>query len=319
MFGLCYFSHAQVMNADHKILELSPEELSKLGVSFKNKAVYYLNSNKNTGLLNLLIENGNEYTPRPKVDSNIRIQLHDFYPYYITRMDSFYGFLSWDSDRENEMKGDAMFRYKMQTTNLVPVKINTYDPKGKNNSLLFWFTPTESFCKALPPRYVITKRYIPDTLIKSDYAILASDKQLKDIGFVIDDEEMYLKTYMDDMYQSKIKDAYIVSWYNNKITYGTSLEMGGGVKNTIKQKDPKNKKYHMDKARYYIVKVVYPDGHINYETPSFKGRTIPIYIKNSDRNYKDKKDLIIYLKYTPELAQKLYQWLEKPDKYTVVF
>jgi len=301
IFVLGFFCIIKAQNtATQPILKLSVAELSKLGITYKNQHIIYKNYIPTFENFPVSFNLGKDNSD---VADSIPSTNFDFYPYYITKMDSLTDIVM-TLNEENELKQDPLFQRKMMSEYLVPVLIKQTDETGKSfgDDILLWFTPTESFCKAIPQKYTITRKYVSDSLITSDVALELSDKELKNIGFVIDDEEMYLNTYIRN-WQSKPEDKYICTWFNSKKESGVSL-MSGNIKDKLEKKDPKNKNYKMGEASYYIVKVVFVDGKENFDW-KYKGRVIPIYIRNSNRNYKEKKDVIIYLKYTPDLGNKI--------------
>jgi len=163
-FILGFFCILKAQNtATQPILELSVAELSKLGITYKSQQILYNNNIPKVDKFPLSIT-GNSFG---NINDNIPCTNFDFYPYYITNIDSTISFL-WSSDKENELKNDPLFQKKMMLEYLVPVLIKQTDGTGKSfgNDLLFWFTPTESFCKAIPQKYTITRKYVSDSLIK---------------------------------------------------------------------------------------------------------------------------------------------------------
>lgn len=314
LFGITFILSAQNDSIKQEILELSNSELESMGVLMKGKQIIINNQIPDLEEKFQLIVEGNNYSPFFDSTDNFPVTKFDFYPYYITNMDSIRFFLCI-FDSENVLKRDPLFTRKMMLEYLVPVRIKQSDAKEKwGDDLLYWFTPTESFCKALPERYKITRRYTTDSNITSDVAIILNDEELKNIGFVINENEIYLNTFKHGKDKSKLKDGYVVSWFNNKTDCGSSIASG---RIDIKEYTfPKDLFY----ADYHIVRVSFVNGSNNLTT-KYKGRAIPIFVKNSDRNFSNKMDVVIYLKYTPELIQKLplnCSWWKMPDVYTVI-
>lgn len=288
------------------ILELTTLDLQNIGVIIKGNQIIINNEIPGMAESYSIIIDEAGYNPKIKDDLKIPKTNFDFYPYYITRMDSISGYMQ-KTDEENELKSDPLFQRKMFNY-LVPVKITRNDFPGIwGKELLFWFTPTESFHRILSNKYQINREYVPDTLVTSDIALPVTDEELKRIGFEIKDEEIYFETYVHKSPFSSDSKPYLVFWYNDKKESGTGT-ISGNISN-------EKKKY----PDYYIVKVVFTDGKINFDM-NYKGRAVPIYIRNSNRNYSEKKDVIIYLKYTPKLIEDLHSfyWWRMPDRYTVI-
>jgi hypothetical protein len=304
--GLLSGIFAQNKTPIQPILNLSVDELSKIGIFIKNNKVIVKNVCPN-GLKFPLILYKNSYSA--EVGDTIASTNYDFYPYYISTIDSVSGFLSLDDERENKIKMDPLFERKMKLNYLVPVQVKI----PPDQDYLFWFQPTETFCKLIPQKYPITIKYVPDSLINSNVALDLTDEELKKIGFVIDDEEMYLRTWN--------KPDHICEWFNNKTESGTSL-LSGNIENLLKNKDKKNRKYDISKTDYHIVRVTDADGEINFNSSKYKGLVIPIYIKNKHRSFNNKHDTVIYLSYSPSLVKKMDDnhwgsWWENPAKYTL--
>ncbi len=293
--------------AKQEILELTNSELENIGVLMKGQHIIINNNIPGFEKYELSVE-GNSYSPFIE-EGKYPLTEFDFYPYYITNMDSLSGF-TWISDKENELKGDPLYMRKMLLNYLVPVCMKQSNDSDKwGDDLLYWFTPTKSFCKAVPKRYKIIREYTNDSNITSDVALELDEVELKKIGFIINDDEICLNTYVP-------KKEYVVSWSNNKTECGSSMVSGGGLKEMY----PKNKNFDMFNVDYYIVQVTFVGGSNNYTDTGYKGRAIPIYIRNSTRNYIAKYDVVIYLKYTPDLIERLpksCKWWEMPDVYTV--
>ena len=317
LFGAVFKMQSQEKIAKQEILELTNSELKDIGVLIKGKQIIINNNIPDIEKYQLSVE-GNSYSPFFDNKEKYPVTEFDFYPYYITNMDSL-SFFTWISDKENELKGDPLYQREMMLNYLVPVQIKQSNDKEKwGDDLLYWFTPTKTFCEALPERYKITMKYSTDENITSDVALMLSDDELREIGFVIDDNGIYLNTFKHGKDKSKYENGNVVSWYNNKTDCGSSMVSGG------KEKDLKKSftfPQDLFNADYYIVQVTFVEkGTNNLTTASFKGRTIPIYIRNSTRNYHAKYDVVIYLKYSLDLVEKLpkhCKWWEMPDKYTV--
>ncbi len=317
LFTLILFVVISVCNGQkdpkiQPILKLTNTDLHKIGVTIKNQQIFINNEKPGTRAFQLIIT-GNSYNPKIADNLNIPKTNFDFYPYYITGLDSIYGFLRQD-DEENELKSDPLFKRKMFNY-LVPVKINRNDSTGSwGKDLLFWFMPTESFRKILSDKYTINREYVPDTLITSDVALTVSDDDLKNIGFVINNDGMYLETFMFDKEFGVDSTRFYIKWFNDKTDYGEEMITGKFSDDSKEYQSIRNK--YPD---YYIVKVVDINGNMNFDM-NYKGRAVPIYIRNSNRNYAGKTDVVIYLKYTKSLIEKLsnWDWWRMPDRYTIV-
>jgi hypothetical protein len=313
-FGFLTGIIAQNTISVQPILNLSVDELNNVGITIKNNKIIVKNDNPN-GLKFHLIIYKNSY--RPEVGDSIASTNYDFYPYYISTMDSVSGFLSYNDEKENGLKMDPLFQRKMKMNYLIPVRVKI----PPDQDYLFWFQPTESFCELIPQKYTIVRKYVPDSLINSDVALRLDDQELKNIGFVIDDEEMYIKTYVYDKYNES-KTKYICEWFNDKNNFGTSL-ISGNLEKFLK-KDKKNRRYNIKKSDYYIVRVTDVNGDINYDMGDYTGLVIPIYIDNKgfSRPYKNKQDVVIYLSYSPSLVKKMIVqsfegWWSNPARYTI--
>lgn len=312
-FGIVFNLQSQKDSTKQEIIELSNSELENIGVLMKGKQIIINNAIPDLEEKFQLMVEGNNYSPFFDTTDNYPVTKFDFYPYYITNMDSIRFFLCI-LDSENVLKGDPLFTRKMMLEYLVPVRIKQSDTKEKwGNDLLYWFTPTESFCKALPERYEITRRYTTDTNITSDVAIILNDEELKKIGFVVSDDEICLKTYSNKKDSEGSDYFYLLGWRNKKTTSESFMSMRYTKDELfIKEKNVVHEDYH-------IVRVTYVNGSNNLTT-KYKGRAIPIFVRNSDRDFHNKMDVVIYLKYSPELIQKLplgCSWWKMPDIYTV--
>lgn len=281
-----------------QILELTQDELAKIGVIVRDNNVIY-NNTMPDGSNYKISFNGNNFDFTGIM--NIPKTHFDFYPYYITDVDSVSKIIQRDK-HENTLKLDPLFERKMMLNHLVPVKVKSnYESKKNFNEYLLWFEPTKSFCKLIPERYKINIKYIDDTKVKSNVVIELKDEDLRKIGFVVDSEEIYLKT---KYYDKGFKCTFITTWYNNKKESGTSQISGGGIDEMLKEIDEKNKDYDLGKTDYFIVRVENVGDYINYDN-DYKGLIIPIYFKNKTRNFDNKNDIVIYLSLTPDLEKKL--------------
>lgn len=316
LLGLVCNLYSQSENKKQEILELNNSELQKLGITIKDKQIIYNNDIVGVETFQLS-QTGNSYSPFLDDIKDIPATNFDFYPYYITNTDSVWGFM-WISDEENELKDDPIYVRKMMNEYLVPVRIKQADDNEKwGDDMLYWFTPTRSFCEAIPERCKIEQDiYTSDSLITSDVALFISDKYLKNIGFEMDEDGISINTFKKGKDKYKISEGTVVSWYNTKTECGSSVMSGNQKKIKEIFKDNED----LMNADYYIVKVSFVDGSDNLST-GYKGRAIPFYIRNYYRNLNCKKDVIIYLKYTQELADKLPKrcnWYKMPDVYTVI-
>jgi len=307
-FGFLSGIFAQNKTSVQPVLNLSINELSKIGIFIKSNKVIVKNNCPNGNKIRYVIYK-NSYLDES--GDSIAITNYDFYPYYISSIDSVSGFYSMDDERENKLKLDPLFERKMKLNYLVPVQVKI----PPDQDYLFWFQPTETFCKLIPQKYPIKIKYIPDTLINSNVALELSDEELKKIGFVIDDEEMYLNTWN--------RPDYICGWFNNKTESGTQT-LDGNIESFLKKKDKKNRKFDLRKTDYQIVRVTDPDGKLNFNSTKYSGLVIPIYIRNKHRSYYNKQDVVIYLSYTPSLVKKMEEsswggWWSNPAKYTIDF
>lgn len=311
--GLISNVFCQSEKAEQPILNLSTSELENIGVFIKNNQIIVKNDMPRGDDYYLIIDKAYN----PSKSDYVDFTKFDFYPYYITRIDSISGYHSQNS-LENELKIDPLFERKMKMNYLVPVKVEL----SPEQVFLFWFQPTESFCKQIPAKYTISRKYIPDSLIKSNVALVMNDDELREIGFVIDNEEMYLRTCVtDNSYLKQPKD--ICEWYNNKKESGT-LILNGNIETLLNEKDKKNKNYDIRKTDYFIVMVTDADGNTIYKNNDYSGLVVPIYIDNKRRPYYNKTDIVIYLSYTPSLVNKMEilkwnGWWSNPARYTVDF
>ncbi len=262
MAGLHCFSQDKQVN--QPILDLTVSDLQKIGVIIKNQQIIINNNIPDHDKFQLIIH-GNNYHPKVESSLNIPETNFDFYPYYFTSTDSAIGFFCQDVF-ENELKNDPLFRRKMFDL-LVPIRIKQSDNATKwGNEIILWFTPTDEFRKLLSDKYTINRKYTSDSLITSEVALKLSDEALKNIGFVITDDEMYFETYMND---PAFTSQYVTIWYNNKKEFGTET-ITGDVSKIINKKDPQNKGYDIKSTGYYIVKVTDVNGKINFEIPNLK-------------------------------------------------
>lgn len=326
VFGIVFNLQSQGEIAKQEILELTDSELENIGVLMKGKKIIINNNIPGFEKYDLSVE-GNSYSPLIE-EGKYPLTEFDFYPYYITNMDSLWGYM-WRSDKENELKGDPLYQRKMMLNYLVPIRMKQLNDKEKwGDDLLYWFTPTKSFCKAVPERYKIIREYTTDSLITSDVALMLNDDELKHIGFIINDSQICLNTFKRGKDKSKPKS--VISWYNNKTDCGSSFSSGGGKNRLGDGKDGLKESFmypdtddgfNTFNANYHIVQVTFVEsGTNNFTSASFKGRAIPIYIRNSTRNYHAKYDVVIYLKYSADLVERLpkhCKWWEMPDVYTV--
>lgn len=312
IFVLCFalYTNAQSNNSAQSILELSINELNKIGITLKNYQVVFQNDNPKVDKYNISVY----YTDKkvhysPHLNNAVPVTNFDFYPYYISSIDSTCNFIS-TNDKENILKMDFLFQRKMMKNYLVPVKIKLIDSITNNETeLLYWFTPTVTFFNVIPERYKISRKYIPDTIEFSNVALDLSDNDLKKIGFIVNKDEIYIKTHFIEK-TSDIK--YFFTWYNNKTKSGTAFDLD-------------DKTCYLNKKRltdYYIVKVTDIDGKADWDITDFDGFVIPIFVNNKKRGLRSNKDIVIFLSSTPDLVRKLNKcsnsnWKQYPSIYTI--
>ena len=309
--------YAQDTTSKQQILDLTIDELSKIGFSFKNQQIIYKNKMPRGDNIQILIDKNSidKNSIYNDISDSILSTNFDFYPYYFSDIDSICKHYHQTKKYENKLKMDPLFERKMKLNYLVPVLVKLYyDSIKPEKEFIFWFVPTESFCKLIPPRYKITRKYVPDSLITSNVALELEDCELRNIGFVIDNEEMYLNTY---------NNGFICMWHNDKNNCGTAIiTETEDIENFLKKKDKKNEKYNIENADYSIVMVTNADGNKNFTWGNFVGKVIPIYIRNKHRPYKIRHDIVIYLSYSPSLVKKMNEyeysgWWSDPSLYTI--
>lgn len=313
---ICCSSFLKAQDNTKQILELTKDELAKIGVFVGHNKIRCYYVTPDSIKFDLVLKN-NCYAP---FGVNIKYKTNfDFYPYYISNLDSACGFHSVDDERENILKMEPLFEKEMMLNHLVPVRVKeNYKPNSKRSEYLFWFEPTESFCKLIPERYKINIKYINDTLITSKLALGFWDGYLKKIGFEIDSNNILIETLH---YNPKDSVYFLIKWYNDKSDCGVMRSSSGSLEKILSDTVKKNNGFNITKTDYYIVRVEDINGKLNYSS-NYDGLVIPFYIKNKGRNLNEKEDVIIYLNATPSLIKKIddmynISWKHNKNRYLI--
>ena len=142
--------------------------------------------------------------------------------------------------------------------------------------------------------------------------------QLKDIGFVINDRGIFFKSVIPDSDNVKGFKT-MVGYLNTKEEQGTRSRWGDAKTNFDEIK--KDNTNYFDSlpvlnSDYYFIKIIDENGDNIYTSIWKKVETIPILVRQSDYNFKIKKDIIVYLKASVGLKKKL-NYISNLDKYIV--
>ena len=144
--------------------------------------------------------------------------------------------------------------------------------------------------------------------------------QLKDIGFVINENGVFFKTEIpaDDKI-SKLE--YIRGYLNTPYDQGTHYNMNPDRPSHEELlKKIEHPGYYdslpAKKCDYYFVKIVEINGSMICSVEPHKAEVIPLIVRQSKYNFKIKKDIIVYLKASKGLQEKL-KYVENLDQYIV--
>ena len=153
------------------------------------------------------------------------------------------------------------------------------------------------------------------------YLKLTTD-QLKEIGFVINEHGVFFKSEVPERDNSK--NIYkMICYFNNKYWSGTNMNLNIKVKSKKTSKTLKNYPDSLNfmnlpalKLDYFIIKIVEVKGDMICDIIYENINTIPVFIKQSDFDFSNKKDIIVYLKATKSLKNKL-SYVDNLDGYIV--
>lgn len=157
----------------------------------------------------------------------------------------------------------------------------------------------------------------------SNYVEL-SEEQLKKIGFVIDERGIFFKVALPhDGYQKGRVFFSCISFYNGTDINGTMIGSGDPFsEQTIfeddKEADVLNKKLKPIEVDYYLIRVLDLTGKQNFSFHRSDIEVLPILVKQSQYNFYDKRDIILYLKYTESLKEKLND-VDDLDSYVITY
>jgi hypothetical protein len=130
-----------------------------------------------------------------------------------------------------------------------------------------------------------------------------SDEQLREIGFVINDDSVFF----DSKYSEKGKIRHI-SFCNDKDFCGTNLSSG--------KKNKSTKKVLPDYVPMAILQGKTPIFDINLEDG--RSEVVPIFLK-ANPNLKYPGEMIILLLTTPELKMKLSKMIDDMERYVIEY
>ena len=147
-----------------------------------------------------------------------------------------------------------------------------------------------------------------------------TEAQLRDIGFVINEKGIFFKTEIP-VEDSKKLFEFVRGYLNTADNQGTRYIMGlerPSLEERLKKKD--NPDYYDSlpaiKCDYYFVKIVEINGSMICSVEPHIAETIPIVVRQTKYNFKIKKDVIVYMKATKGLREKL-SYINNINQYIV--
>jgi hypothetical protein len=147
-----------------------------------------------------------------------------------------------------------------------------------------------------------------------------TEAQLRDIGFVINDRGIFFKSEIPESDIMKTLNS-VRCYLNTYDAQGTEYIMGTEQQsNEERLKKVDHPKYQDSlpaiKSDYYFVKIVEVNGGMICSVEPHKVATIPLLVKQGKYNFKIKKDVIVYMKDTKGLREKL-SYVKNLDEYVV--
>ena len=195
----CSWPVDTLLKGEPFVLNLSREELKKLGFEFKDYGIYYKNKHQGVGsTYHEFMKEGSgsaRYLSSNTDERNEKLAYSsfDFYPVFMT--DHFF--------RPTSALGGDIAQFELTRDTLIPIRINpAILPEVLYESRTFWLIPTPSLFDALPPQYAYLKEtmdciqklrektgrtdivhYKAEQLIKSAEFLSLDRKTLESIGF----------------------------------------------------------------------------------------------------------------------------------------
>jgi hypothetical protein len=136
-----------------------------------------------------------------------------------------------------------------------------------------------------------------------------TESQLREIGFVIIEKGIFFKTEIPTEDSKKLFEV-VRGYLNTPDAQGTRYIMGLERPSQEERLKKINNPDFYDslppiKCDYYFVKIVEINGGMICDVEPHKTETIPIIVRQSRYNFKIKKDIIVYMKATKGLKEKL--------------
>ena len=148
-----------------------------------------------------------------------------------------------------------------------------------------------------------------------------NEEQLADLGFVINEKGIFFKTLIPESDRKRAMDL-VRLYFNTPDDQGTK-----SILYTGKSYDHEKKLKNLDtpaysdslpalEVDYYFTKIIEVGGELICNVEPRGIETIPVLVRQQQYDYSIKNDVIVYLKLTDGLRQKL-SYVEDLDKYIV--